>query len=139
MAFQYPPCTYRVSAKAVILIDGKLLLVKEETEQWELPGGGIEHKEDINEALHREIKEETGLTLSGIYNDKIEPWVTYDYEAKRPLIFLVCLAKSSQKLEHDVYNNVTIGLFDKQDLQTLPLVPYIENFRQQLLEMAFRA
>lgn len=56
---KYPDAFYRVSVKAVIRNDaGEVLCVKEDSDYWELPGGGIDHGETIHEALKRELSEE---------------------------------------------------------------------------------
>ena len=51
---------YRVSVKGLIYDDGKLLFVRERSDTWDLPGGGLEHGEGIAEALRRECREELG-------------------------------------------------------------------------------
>ncbi len=39
--FEISDCLYRVAVKAIIIKDGKLLLVKEDDDEfWSLPGGG---------------------------------------------------------------------------------------------------
>jgi 8-oxo-dGTP pyrophosphatase MutT (NUDIX family) len=51
---------------AVIIKDDKVLLIhrlKNGSEYWVLPGGGIEDGENVDEALRREVKEETSLDL----------------------------------------------------------------------------
>ena len=51
----------------LIYKEGKLLLqnrVKKDWQGWTLPGGHIEPGESIVEAVKREIKEETGLTVN---------------------------------------------------------------------------
>ncbi|HEY8563271.1 MAG TPA: NUDIX domain-containing protein [Pyrinomonadaceae bacterium] len=56
----------RVSAKAVIIKEGKILLLKHEDEQgdwYSLPGGGQNHGEKLSEALIRECREEIGTTV----------------------------------------------------------------------------
>jgi 8-oxo-dGTP diphosphatase len=62
---------------AVIIKDGNILLVKRGSEpakgKWSVPGGSVEFGETLEEALKREVVEETGLTvdikkLAGIYN-----------------------------------------------------------------------
>src|SRR3989344_5366646 len=54
--------TFRPSAYGVVIKDGHLLL-NGFHEGWLLPGGGAEKGESMTEALVREIKEETGLTV----------------------------------------------------------------------------
>jgi 8-oxo-dGTP pyrophosphatase MutT (NUDIX family) len=49
---------YPVSIKGVVLRDGKVLLLKNERDEWELPGGRIEHGETPQECVAREIAEE---------------------------------------------------------------------------------
>lgn len=53
----------RVRVRAIIINDGKLLGVKHphDTSFCALPGGHLEHKEEIKECLQREIIEELGI------------------------------------------------------------------------------
>lgn len=54
----------------IIIRDNKILLAKRAEEEdtykdtWAIPGGGPNPEESIEEALHREIKEELGCTIS---------------------------------------------------------------------------
>jgi len=54
---------YRVSIKAVIKDDkGHVLVVKEDGKTWwDLPGGGMDHGDDVRTAIKRELYEEVGL------------------------------------------------------------------------------
>jgi 8-oxo-dGTP pyrophosphatase MutT (NUDIX family) len=65
----------RPGVSAVIVDDGGRILLQQRTDngRWGLPGGAIEFGESIVEALHREVMEETGLTvevgrLIGVYS-----------------------------------------------------------------------
>ena len=57
-----------VSVEAVIMIDDGLLLLRRKNEpakdEWWFPGGRIRKGESLKQALHREVKEETGLQVS---------------------------------------------------------------------------
>lgn len=56
-----------VGVGGVVLHDGAVLLVKRAREplagQWSLPGGAVELGETLEEAVVRELREETGLTV----------------------------------------------------------------------------
>jgi 8-oxo-dGTP diphosphatase len=63
-------CLYRLAIKAVIVNDRKILLVREQDDEWwSLPGGGIDHGEDIQQALARELLEELGVGQDAIRAD----------------------------------------------------------------------
>jgi ADP-ribose pyrophosphatase YjhB (NUDIX family) len=55
---------FPVSAKGVLVRDGRVLLLKNEREEWELPGGKLELGEDPAVCVAREITEETGLPVT---------------------------------------------------------------------------
>ena len=51
----YLSAVCRVSAKAAIRNDqNEILVIKEHTDQWRLPGGGIDHDELISPVLGRQ-------------------------------------------------------------------------------------
>lgn len=59
----------KIAVKCIIEKNGKILLIKESSHSswrpntWSLPGGKIDKNETFIEALHREMKEETGLKI----------------------------------------------------------------------------
>lgn len=63
-------CLYRVAMRALIVSDGKVLVVHEASDNWwAIPGGGIKHGEAIQACLKRELEEEMGVSASSIYCD----------------------------------------------------------------------
>jgi 8-oxo-dGTP diphosphatase len=56
-----------VYVSAAIFHTGSLLLIRRVSEPagvWELPGGSVEQGEGLEQALHREVQEETGLPVT---------------------------------------------------------------------------
>lgn len=55
---------FPVSVKAVLVCTGRVLLLKNERDEWELPGGKLELGEQPTDCVAREISEETGLSVT---------------------------------------------------------------------------
>ena len=52
--------SFRLAAYAVSIAHGAVLLVRQPSDIWSLPGGRVEHGEDPIDAVIREFAEETG-------------------------------------------------------------------------------
>src|SRR5881296_435111 len=65
---------FRIGVNALIFDQGRILLAhRRDIDWWNLPGGGMEVGETVEEALYREVYEETGLQveieqLVGVYS-----------------------------------------------------------------------
>jgi 8-oxo-dGTP pyrophosphatase MutT (NUDIX family) len=64
-------CLYRVAARALVVQNNKILLVKEAVggTWWALPGGGVDHGETVESSLVREVEEELGVPASEVSSD----------------------------------------------------------------------
>ena len=60
----YQPHLFPVSVKGVVIRDGLVLLLRNERDEWELPGGKLELAEDPARCVAREISEEVGWTVT---------------------------------------------------------------------------
>ena len=101
---------FRPSVYGVIIKDGKVLL----SPQWDgydFPGGGVEKGETLEEALLREVKEETGLTVK---KDKIiaceqDFFKSYHYNKGTPyhsiLMYFLCTNPEGE-ITTDGFNEV---------------------------------
>src|SRR5437899_12134334 len=64
---------FRIAVYAIIFAAGRVLLaLRRNIDWWNLPGGGMEPGETVDEAMRREVREETGLEveverLVGVY------------------------------------------------------------------------
>lgn len=106
---------YRVSVKAKIEQNGKILLVKENGKDWDLPGGGIEHDESIAEALKRELEEEIGLSHFKITSKPILCKMI-DKMANRPLLFIIYNISINESIQPKSTNNIESRFFSKNKL-----------------------
>lgn len=107
---------FSLVSKGIIVKDGKFLLLrKSESEmeatkinkhiRWDLPGGAIQFFERGYEGLHREVREETGLSVS-----IVKPIGVYDAiksHIHMTVITYLCICNSGQvslSYEHDEYH-----------------------------------
>jgi 8-oxo-dGTP pyrophosphatase MutT (NUDIX family) len=55
---------YPTSIKGVLLVDRQVLLVKNSRDEWELPGGRSDEREDHAQTVSREFAEEVSLDVA---------------------------------------------------------------------------
>lgn len=116
---------FHITVKGIVVLDNKILLlkrVKPSTDGlgfWELPGGGLEYGETPNQALIRELKEETGLDIVIIKPAYTFTKIREDYQTVG--IGFLCIPKNDHVRisdEHTDYCFVTIEkakeLLDKE-------------------------
>lgn len=59
----------REACRGIIIKDRKILLTYESiTDQWFIPGGGVEMPESLENCCIRELAEETGYTVKPLYH-----------------------------------------------------------------------
>ena len=116
---------YRVSIKAIIFNDKwQILLCKEENWVWDLPGWWLEHWEDIETCLKREIKEEMWLEVLSI-SDRPLCFVTFHktYSMKRPWISNVCYEVKFNSLNFTKSNEcMKIWFFDNESIKDIDVI-----------------
>ena len=65
---------FRIGVNALIFNNGRILMAhRRDIDWWNLPGGGMELGETVEEAVQREVREETGLEVAieqlvGVYS-----------------------------------------------------------------------
>jgi 8-oxo-dGTP pyrophosphatase MutT (NUDIX family) len=77
---------YPVSIKGVLIRDERVLLVHNERDEWELPGGRIEPGETPEQCVAREITEESGLPVD--VEEILDAWVYHIAVASKD-VFIV--------------------------------------------------
>lgn len=128
----------RIRATAVVVKDGKVLLIhrKNEKEFYVFPGGGVEERETVDQAVLRELIEETSIIVKinkilehKIYDDGTENYAYLcDYVSGEP-----CLSDNSpEKIEMEsgieYYRPMWIEINDLENLTIFP-----EEAKRQLI------
>lgn len=115
------PSTFSVSVKGVVLDPRhRVLLLRNEREEWELPGGRIEIGESPQECVAREIGEETGWAVTT--GPILDSWM-YRIDVVDRHVFIVTygchlLSGTEPVLSHE---HEEIGLFARAEVDGLPV------------------
>lgn len=55
---------FPVSVKGICFIDDKVVLLRNERREWDLPGGKLKRKEEVAHCLAREMREELNIAVN---------------------------------------------------------------------------
>lgn len=102
----------KIVVGAIISKDGKVLVLRRKQDDYlggidELPSGHVEQGESVLDALRREVKEETGLTVTHIHRLESQfDYLTGSGKKARQLNFVVDVSDSGETIilsEHSAY------------------------------------
>jgi 8-oxo-dGTP pyrophosphatase MutT (NUDIX family) len=110
---------YPISVKGIVCIDGKIVLLKNEREEWELPGGKIEPDENPEQCTVREIKEELNIDVE--IDFLVDTWM-YNILGKVDVFIVTYLCKpltmDAQKIKIS-NEHKELGLFAPKEINNL--------------------
>ena len=103
---------FREAVRSVIFRNGLLLMVKTNKEDLKLPGGGVGKNEGHKEALIREVREETGYSVTrvrekvGIVTERREDYIEKGALFEMVSHYYLCDVSENQGLQElDDYEN----------------------------------
>ena len=110
----------RTATAIITFPPDKILLIKRRTVPfrgyWALPGGRVESGESVEQAIVREVKEETGLDIAitrkiGEYHEQgVEDNVKYDYY---PACFLVKIVGGEIRKQESEIEDIKVFSLDE--------------------------
>lgn len=103
--------------------------IKNDWRGYTLPGGHIENGESIVDAVIREMKEETGLT---VFNPKLCGVKQFPIKGGRYIVFLFCADKFEGELRSS--EEGTMHWIHKKDLENVNLVNDFNELLQVMLD-----
>jgi 8-oxo-dGTP pyrophosphatase MutT (NUDIX family) len=111
-AYRFP-----VSVKGIVYYNGQVVLLKNERDEWELPGGKLELGETPEACVVREIEEELGLVTT--LGPLLDAWVYHIFEGRDVLILTYgCLPAPFSQVTHSPEHKV-VGLFRPEEIPAL--------------------
>ena len=113
------PYRFPISVKGILFIDDKVTLLKNERDEWELPGGKLEPGESAEACVVREIEEELGVRATT--SRLADTWVYHVREGV--VVFIVtfgCPMQRGTRVTHSPEHKA-VGLFSLIEIDGLKM------------------
>jgi 8-oxo-dGTP pyrophosphatase MutT (NUDIX family) len=109
-----------VSVKGVVLHDGAVVLLRNERNEWELPGGRLERGESPEACVAREVEEELGLHVR--VGPILDAWVYREIVPGADVLILTygCHPEPFTSVTHSAEHSAA-GWFRVRELDAIPL------------------
>jgi mutator protein MutT len=113
------PPVFPVSIKGVVLVGARVVLLKNEREEWELPGGRLEAGESPPACVVREIREELAIDVAA--EELLDCWL-YEVLPGREVVIVTygCRYEGDGAVRMSDEHSA-IGLFDLAEIDGLPM------------------
>jgi 8-oxo-dGTP pyrophosphatase MutT (NUDIX family) len=108
-----------VSVKGVLLRDGRVVLVRNSRNEWELPGGKLEPGETLEGCVARELLEELGVSVR--VGEVVDTWL---YRISSGVeVLVVTFGCEADALPDELVSpeGIGIGVFAVDDLAAIEL------------------
>jgi 8-oxo-dGTP pyrophosphatase MutT (NUDIX family) len=113
-SFRFP-----VSVKGVVIRAGRVVLLENEREEWELPGGKLEPSESPEACVAREIGEELGLEVRA--TALLDTWVYRIAPEVRVLIVTYGCSETAEREAVLSHEHKRLRWFPLADVAGLPM------------------
>ena len=129
--------TPKVDTRAAVFVDNKILLVRENNGTWSLPGGWCDVDQSVASNTVKEVKEETGFTVSAEKLIAVQDWrrhnvTNYAYGVVK--VFVQCKYESGE-FEANI-ETTEAAFFDKN---SLPENLAVEKCTKEQILMCFES
>lgn len=123
----YRPHNFPVSIKGVCVRDERVLLLRNERDEWELPGGKLELGEDPAVCVGREISEETGWSVT--VGQILDSWQYHIRDGVDVLVVTYgCHVRDDSPIQVS-HEHKEAGLFTLSEVADLPMP---EGYRRSI-------
>ena len=124
---------FAVSVKGVLLEESRVVLLLNERDEWELPGGRLERGEDPLACLRREFAEELGADI--VADGMLDCWLYQVLPGKEVLIVTYAVRRLNLREFHVSREHRKFGLFAVGELKDLAMP---EGYRRSIRGCAAR-
>ena len=118
---------FPVAIKGVVFVGGRVVLLRNERDEWELPGGKLEPGENPGHCAVREVREELALDVA--LGPILDSWV-YDILGQVEVLIVtygcICDCPGDIVISHE---HKAVGLFGLDEIDALPMP---EGYRRSI-------